>query len=977
MKHKKNRSSNSADHRQHTFPSLFEKEHPEELARVIKILKQNVVDLEEMEARHRETVEALKQSEEKFRLIFQNSAVAIMVADAGEKIISWNPLTEKLFGMTKEDLHLKSIQSFYPPEEWQRIRAMKIREKGMQPHLETRMIKKNGELLDVDISITVLKNASGNITGSIGIVRDITERKKAEKALKDSEQRFRTVFENSAVAITVADANEKIVSWNPFTEELLGMKPADLHQKAISSFYPADEWKRMRSMKLRETGKVAHLDTKIIKKNGDLLDVKVSITVLKDEKGQVTGSIGILRDITARKKSEKAMHDAKEAALKLAKVKSQFLANMSHEIRTPMNGVIGMVELLEDTELTPEQREYLYTLKTSAESLLLLINDILDSSKIESGMLNLEKISFDLPENLMDTIGTLVLRAHTKGLELNCQILPGVPDCVIGDPGRLRQIIVNLVGNAIKFTEYGEVVVRVETHSKPSENEVELHFSVTDTGIGISKEQLQTIFDPFTQADSSTTRKYGGTGLGLSISHQLVKMMGGNLWVESPAALPNVQGGGAGSAFHFVIRLGTAKPEPRMITPHFVSLSELEVLIVDDNVTNARVLQEMITGWHMKPSVAQSAREAMALLNQAKNAGIPFDFAIIDSYMPEMDGFKLAGWIKDQPEFQNVKIIMMTYMGLRGDAEKCRQLGIPAYLTKPIRQSLLLDAIMTLLVPQTLEQTSSLITKHSMKENKKHLRILVAEDNIVNQQVAVRLLERRGHNVMVVETGRKVLEAVGKENFDLIFMDIQMPEMDGYEATKLIRGREKESGMHLPIIAMTANAMEGDREKCLAAGMDDYLAKPIRAQELFEAVDKFSSHLSESQQSQESEMTENCRVKTVQTDASLFNMTVALEHVGGDEKLLKRIVGIFFEDAPNQFEKIKEALAVSDRKQLECYAHGLKGAASNIGAEAIRKVAFDMEMAAKEGNLDKACLLFPQLEEKFTQTKTFFSTFNF
>lgn len=825
--------------------------HPEELARVIKILKQNIFDLEQMEARHRQTVAALKQSEEKFR----------------------------------------------------------------------------------------------------------------------------TVFENCAVAITVADAEEKIVSWNPFTEELLGVTREDLHHKSIRSFYPAEEWQKMRSMKLRETGKIAHLDTKVIKKNGDLLDVKVSITVLKDERGNVTGSIGILRDITQRKKSEKAMQEAKEAALKLAKVKSQFLANMSHEIRTPMNGVIGMVELLEDTELIPEQREYLHTLKTSAESLLFLINDILDSSKIEAGMLNLEKIPFDLRENLMDTVSTLVLRAHTKGLDLTCQILPGVPERIIGDPGRLRQIMVNLVGNAIKFTEYGEVVVRVENRSRPGEKEVELHFSVTDTGIGIPKDKLKSIFDPFTQADSSTTRKYGGTGLGLSISHQLVKMMGGSLSAESPATLLHIHGGGMGSTLHFAIRLGVVQDErPAAINPQFVSLNDLEVLVIDDNVTNAHVLKDMISGWGMKSTVAHNGHEAMALLNQAKNAGIPFDFAVIDSFMPEMDGFELARWIMAQPEFSKIKIIMMTYIGSRGDGEKCRKLGIPAYLTKPVRQSHLLDTLMTLLAPQIAGESAPLITKYSIKENKRHLRILLAEDNLVNQQVAMRLLEKRGHNVVAADTGRKALEAVKKENFDMVLMDIQMPEMDGYEAAQAIRRRERESGAHLPIIAMTANAMEGDRQKCLEAGMDGYLSKPIRSQELFEMIDRFSPHPGKEDGGGESL---GAAMQTPPAGAylPLFDMEAGLKHVGGDEPLLRRIVQIFVEDTPKQLEKIKQALEVPDQKLLECYTHGLKGAAANVGAEAIRKTALEMEIAAQQEDFKKAGLLYPKLASEFDRTKQFFLTF--
>jgi len=802
------------------------------------------------------------------------------------------------------------------------------------------------------------------------------------RSLREAEELLEALMSCSRDAIVVLDSQGRVALWSKTAQSVLGWSEKQVLGRKLEEILQCRDLEKCKGA---ESPKVVQMVCTSLGGN----EIPIELSIFGTSLGGEPHDLVILRDVTQRRQSENELLRAKEEAesfnreleqaierancmameAELANAaKSSFLANMSHEIRTPMNGIIGMTGLLLDTDLTPEQREYAQVIRNCAESLLSLINDILDFSKIEAGKLDLEILDFDLRLALEEVVEVLAFKAAEKGLEFVCLVEPDVPSLLRGDPGRLRQVLLNLVGNAIKFTIKGEVLVRVSLEAE-TEEKVTLRFQVRDTGIGIPRDKQRLLFRPFTQVDGSTTRKFGGTGLGLSISKRLVELMGGNVWVESWP--------GKGSVFSFTAVLEKQPLEGEVSSqPGAPQLQGKRVLVVDDHASNRLLLKVLLEGWGCFCQEAQRAQEALLMLREAYESGNPFHAAILDMLMPDMDGDRLGKAIKKDPRLKEICLIMLTSLGRRGDAGRLREIGFAGYLTKPVRASQLrrcLETVLGLGEAHFPDSHPELLTPQSLDDKRKRsLRILLAEDNITNQKVALGILQKLGYRAEAVANGKEALASLQREPYDLVLMDCQMPEMDGYEATRLIR--EPSTGVlnpKVPVIAMTANAMAGDRARCMEAGMDDYVTKPVRAQDLQAVIAKWTKAGKDSpKEAQEqpfvaSSPSLEALVPNEEKTPPVFDREALLERLMGDQELATVILSGFIQETPRQIHALRSALSQGDAQAVCRWAHTIKGAAGNVGAMLLREKALCLEEKAKAGALERAHELLKELESSW------------
>jgi PAS domain S-box-containing protein len=1061
-------------------------------------LRRNLIELERSVVGHLRAEEALREAEEKYRSIFENVMEGIFQTTPDGHYLAANPMLARIYGYDSSEQLMAAVrdiehQIYVQPgrrEEFVRL----IQQNGIVSKFESQVYKKDRSVIWISENARVVRGLHGDALYFEGTLEDITERKRAEQALRDSEVLYHSLVESLPQNIFRKDKEGRFTFGNTkFCTELgrpleaiLGKTDFDFFPKELAAKYQRDDhsvmqtgapfeaveehrtpdrgkiyvqvvktplydalgniigvqgmfWDVTERRKIEdalayerdllralldnipdniyfkdtqsrfvkvghalakkfgikdseeaigktdfdffttEHAQAAYEDEQFILRTGQPIigrteketwqDGKVTwgLTTkmpFRDKDGKIIGTFGVTKDITQLKETEGELAKARDVAVESARLKSEFLANMSHEIRTPMNGIIGMTGLLMDTDLTDEQRDFAATIRGSADALLTIINDILDFSKIEAGKLSIEIINFDLRDVVESTVELLAERAEAKSIELASWVLDDVPRHLRGDPGRLRQVLTNLLGNAIKFTERGEVVVRI-TKENETETQATLRCSVTDTGIGVPYESQKKLFQAFIQADGSLTRRYGGTGLGLAISKQLVELMGGQIGMDSTP--------GKGSTFWFVVQLEKQPPGTEFLFKRpRGSLENLRVLIVDDNATNRLILQHQTASWKMHSSASATAAEALDALRAAA-ASQPFDLVILDLQMPEMDGLTLAQTIRADPLIQKTRLVLLTSLGLRLDAEAWRGAGIDAYLVKPVKETRLFDCLVTVMAEAFAiagGQAHALYAGDAAGRrralNPKHVRILMAEDNVVNQKVGLRQLKKLGYSADAVANGVEAVEALKRIPYDIVLMDCHMPELDGYEATRLIRmiEMEKNDAQRAPayIIALTANALEGDRERCLSAGMNDYISKPVKLPELQAVLQEAAGFVRPVPPGNRAEGRDDGGEARV--DRAVLAGLRALQEPGEPDPSIE-LIDLFLSDTPAKIQAMRSAIARSDATALKESAHGLKGSASNLGARRLAKLCGELEKLSREGKLTEAANLFGKVTEEY------------
>ncbi|MBU0991878.1 MAG: response regulator [Proteobacteria bacterium] len=998
------------------------REHLEEEVekRTAELIQTNIALYKEKESR-KIAEKTTIVSEEKYRLLFESSPDGILILNRKTDLFTYaNPAICEMTEYTEKELqHMPPVQIFdghdikNGPGGFEQVMPG---EKTTGTDISCRA--KGGKIYQVNITCTAF--ILEDIDSIVFFVRDITKKKETEEELADyrkkiermleesrlelgkSEAHYGVLFESASDAILIMSGDEAIIFHDPVISEcnkkaveIFGCSNEKIIGQPFKIFLPEyqpdgrpSHEKIYEKISAAMSGVPQSFECQYLRFDGAPFDAEVSLNGT-----EISGKYHIqtiIRDVSERKKSEKALLEAKEKAeslnLELEKAidranyftseaeeanraKSEFLANMSHEIRTPMNGVLGMAELLKDTPLNEEQFFYVDTLVSSGGVLLNLINDILDFSKIEAGKLDIEVLDFDLRKALEEMNDIMAIHAQAKGLEYTCEIEDDVHSLLRGDPGRIRQILTNLTGNAIKFTNKGEISLSVSVAEDSGGNEITLKFSVKDTGIGIPEEKKAFLFDPFTQADASTTRKYGGTGLGLTISKHLVEMMGGEIGVESRGSL--------GTQFFFT---AVFEKQPLNIQPVLSFSDDIKnrhILVVDDNKTNRLILKKQIERWGCIYDEASDGRDAISMISQAVDRNEPFDVVLIDFKMPGMTGEELAVRIKGNRKISHTNMVLMAPVGKRGDAARFEKTGFTAYLTKPLRKVLLFDCIAAIISEGEKKQKTAskpLITRHNIRESRKrYLRILLAEDSPTNRELATVMLKKMGYRLDTVPNGMAAINAVKKTSYDLVLMDVQMPEMDGLEATKTIRLMEKGEPEilpghidHIPIIALTANAMRGDREKCLEAGMDDYISKPFKSSDLARAIEK-AVEMNE-EKLLNPNVSNSC--DNALADSKAFDWQDLIERLGQEEQLARKLVTIFLEEAPKLIHNLKESMGQRETMSTLKSAHALKGASANAGAMALSETARVIEKIAYDGDINDTFKYTGVVDEEFMAFKS-------